>query len=424
MYKKKFKQWNWEKNMKRERPSTKVSANMAERRVPANVPGLTNGSSSMQSTILVLQSSSATRQVPRKIDDPISVKLPELAVRAIAEHVGKCLRSVLPSRHNPVKRLSEYVPVRDDMLDLGSPTNLIIMSSSIVSGMQAVSTGKNKTSGAFFEKGFDQIEAVVRPNLINIILPILFLYRDSRLRGQQQIGRMFVSQMRSMAMKLHGQDNVHVLWMTCLLHMPEGTINESSMLLATSYLDAMTSILGPYHFHSLQTHTYVLQIKSNIDPLKTTPEWDKLIADIRSLPKSRECDRLVRDAMVYYAQSLIKVLKDYRRAEIVLQDFVIWLHKANPDLGYGIWGVVSGTAVYARSLAGQGKDALAESTYRFLIRRTTELVGGENKDHVLVLECKRIFADFLTERGRQEEMDQIYEEIDKELEAFMLEEKL
>ena len=53
-----------------------------------------------------------------------------------------------------------------------------------------------------------------------------------------------------------------------------------------------------------------------------------------------------------------------------------------------------------------------------------QLVGGENKDHVLVLETKRSFADFLTERGRQEEMDQIYQEIDKELEAFMLEEKL
>ena len=367
------------------------------------------------------RSSTSSHPIPKHISDPVIFELPEVAMQAIREHVCRYLTPLLPKNHVPMTVPVRLEPSEND-LELKSPTCIVTMGNSMLSGLQAVSTGKISTSGAFFERAFKQVDAVIRTNFINMIVPVLAVYREAMSCGQSQIGQMLIAQFCRMSIKIQGRNSIHAQWTSCILRMPESMINDVVFLLATSYQNTLSEILGPYNYHSMQTRTYVLQLKSTINAIQAAPEWEQLISDYLSLPSTSERDRLVRDAMVYYGENLIKVLHDYSRAEALLHEMVGWLETATPEQGYGNWGIVAGTELYCRSLAGQGKDLLAESTYRFLIRRTLELVEGE-KDHVLVLECKRSYAAFLTDRQRLDEMDQIYSEIDAELAAFMLEQE-
>ena len=72
--------------------------------------------------------------------------------------------------------------------------------------------------------------------------------------------------------------------------------------------------------------------------------------------------------------------------------------------------------MYARALAAQGKDTAAESAFRLAVAKAVELLG---KDNAVTMDCKRNFGEFLAQRGRKEEVDRIFEEIDNEIGRFV-----
>ena len=77
--------------------------------------------------------------------------------------------------------------------------------------------------------------------------------------------------------------------------------------------------------------------------------------------------------------------------------------------------------MYADTLMEQEKDDEAvEHVYTLAISKGIELLGQDNP---LVMKCKADFGQFLAKRARHDETERIFEEINKDLEKFMLDNK-
>ena len=396
MYKKKFRQWRFQTN---------------------------RGGWDVRSTCLKRRTFDAgSDQLFRHPGLPAALQVQVAALRVIWDDAFSRLKSHLPPNYSPVTTAGSP---RRDMCTFSTPEYLMIFQRSFGTGLEMMTEkGKASTCGAFYEQAFEQIEPIVRTQYVSSTIYLIDSLMETYFYNQPAVRRLLLVQLRNMASKVGvgGPRNNIALWTGYLLQMPDAALPDALERLTRAFTASLCAVLGPLHYNSLATRIRLMKIRSECitNTTELIKEWEQLSIDAQVSPDT--CESLVYNVSYGYCNLLHTVMGDHARAVSHLAPYPTRLKIAKKDeLPFpAMWTLHTCCSMYAKALAALGRTAEADATFRLVIAKCSELMGS---DCPLMLHLKREYVGFLEPRGRKEETERYYAEIDERLRDFMLEDK-
>ena len=400
MYKKKFRQWKVHGELPRKAKREVVSARPVRHN---NI--------------------SASQLVSWQLEQPQSLKTKQRTIRVLWNDARKRLILQLPVDHAPVMTGG---PPRPQGIRFPYPYECLVFQNSLGQGMTMMNEkGTPAAVGALFEKAFKEVEKVIQSTHACLSLYLLTTFMEAYSTGNQSpLYHVLLQYMHNLAVKSNGPDDAIAIWTDCMIQASDSQVAELLVRLAEVFTDSLSAVLGPYDYTSLTIRLRTLDMKWAATEKKdeVLEQWDQLIEDTKQSPDT--CDVLVWNTIYYLAQNLLNKGADLPRVVSLLQQFHEKIQNATPEDDLPMqsaWVLVTATNDYARALGTLGQDDLAESSFRIAFIKCTQLLGA---DCPLLTEVRLRYATFLKERGRMDETDRIYAEIEAELKDFMLEPKL
>lgn len=411
MFKKKIRIWKMYKGTSNQTPAM---ASLARRELSVHSQKSAlprKGQSPRKGQIVPLITAQRTN-VQRMLPDPVEYKVPQEMYSAVQAFVSNRLQPRLHYIYAEQGARGLQVQRRN----LQSPDSFLEFDVAFLNGIQAISTGKAATCGAFFEKGFRLMKEVVISDHFSVIIKILKVIFEANMHGTPEIGRMTVQHFSATALALLGPQHPHVKWSRNLLILYDSPGIFQRMIEANSTV--MQDVLGLQDNYTLTMKDTCLKYSYtapgvNPAPRETIAKFEVLLEDChKSMFVSDYPFMSVQNSFSHF----LTKSGFFARAEDILAKTPKLLED-NREKPVRRNTLLDSVCLLAEARAAQGKDELAERTFSFAISNAIEIFGAEHDE---TLGAYQRYADFLATRGREDEVRSLIALINSKLEPYML----
>ena len=410
MFKKKIRIWKMYKGTSSQstalasHPRRELSAHAQKSTLPRKGQSLRKGQ-------IVPRVTAQRTNVQRNLPDPVEYKVPQEMYSAVQAFVS----SRLQPRLHYIFAEQGARGLQVQRRNLQSPDSFLEFDAAFLNGIQAISTGKAATCGAFFEKGFRLMKEVVLSDHFSVIIKILKVIFEANMHGSPEIGRMAVQHFFATALALLGPQHPHVRWSRNLLILYDTSGVFQRMMEANSTV--MQDVLGTSDNYSLTVRDTALKYSYTSEvspaPSETIAKFEVLLDDChKSIFVSDYPFMSVQNSFSHF----LKAHGFLARVEEILAKTPELLEN-NREKPVRRNTLLDSVCLLAEARAAQGKDELAERTFSFAISNAIEIFGAEHDE---TLGAYQRYADFLATRGREDEVRSLIALMDSKLEPYML----